>query len=114
MVYEIYNEKNTYVTSDGNYITPADFYREHNVAKERPIAVGLYDRTIEDVKDFGFLKSCYGIYSNISDKEALDLINRQVALDITESSPIERIASALEYIVLHLMGREDNNELRQN
>ena len=55
MIYEIYNPQNTYVTQDGNYVTPEQFAIEHNAVFDRPIAVGLEGRTIVKVEDYGYL-----------------------------------------------------------
>lgn len=110
MIYEMYDPEKTYVTPDGNYITPEQFAIEHNVVFDRRIAVGLMGRTIMDVQDLGYMRALYGITSEIPDDEAFAIINMQVEIDKTESSPMERIAAALEYIELYLMDRS-NNEL---
>lgn len=103
MVYEIYDAEKTYVTQDGNYVTSNQFAIEHNVVFDRCIVVGLMGRTIMDVQDFGYMRAVHGITSEISDNDALAIINKQVELNQTESTPIERIAAALEYIELYLM-----------
>lgn len=110
MIYEIYDTEKTYVTPDGNYVTPDQFAIEHNVVFDRRIAVGLMGRTVMDVQDFGYMRAVHGITSEISEDDALAIINKQVELDQNESSPMERIAAALEYIELYLMSR-GNNEL---
>jgi uncharacterized protein involved in propanediol utilization len=111
MKYEIYNPKNTYITDDGNYITPELFALEHNSVNERLIAVGLEGRTIVEVKDYDYLRSKYSISSDVSDEQALKIINEAVKLASEESTPLERIAASLEYIVLHLISGGGIDEL---
>lgn len=103
MIYEIYNPNNTYVTEDGNYVTPEQFALEHNAVNERIMAVGLTGRTIVDVKDFDYLRAINGIANSVEQNEALNVINKNVQLQESESTPIERIAASLEYIVIHLL-----------
>lgn len=110
MVYEIYNKESVYVTKDGNYVTPEQFSVEHNAIFDRPIAVGIIGRTIIDVQDFDYMRAMYGITSDVSDGDALAIINKQVEIEESESSPLERIAAALEFIEVYLIGR-DSNEL---
>lgn len=106
-MYELYDPNNTYVSEDGNYITPEEFKKAHNVAGERILVVKLSGRTIIGVYDYDYLISEYQVAGN-TPEENLELIERKDQLDATETPPLERIASSLEYMVVSMMGA--NNE----
>ena len=103
MDFELYDPEKSYIDENGNYITPAMFYEKHNAAMERPMVVGVYDRTIMSVEDYGYKKAMLGLPIDVSDEKALKRIKEDYIEQGTENTPIERIASAMEYIVIHLL-----------
>ena len=62
---------------------------------------------------FSYLIGINRISSKYTDEEALSILSNMEEEKETESTPIERIAAALEYIELLLMQKENLRILRE-
>ena len=100
--YAIYDEKKEYTTADGKIYTKEMFYKNYPVAYSQQMAVFLYGNTIDDGIPVSYLLGKHGIGTeNI--EEGIKKVNEMVRLKSDESTPIERIAASLEYLVLLFM-----------
>lgn len=103
---ELYDKSKIYVTNDGVIIDYKEFCKRYPACKTSQMAV-LYSASVDSgIKIFvgaylyEYLLSKY--ISSGSDEERLEQILGQLELEKTESTPIERIASALEYLCVIL------------
>ena len=101
--YEIYNPQNAYLTKDGQIYTEAMFMKDYPASVITTMVVYLYGRTIDHAETFDYLRGKHGIKVDIPDDVALNMIASEEEGIATESTPIERIAASLEFLVLQSM-----------
>lgn len=106
--YEIYNKNNEYSTKDGQIYTPEMFEKDYTAVHSQTIAVRVYGNTIVEAHPMSYLRGINKIENDVSDEEAIAQINAIQQINETENTPIERIASSLEYLVLLFMGDKSN------
>ena len=68
------------------------------------MVVALYGRTVLKVETFDYLRGINRIKADVSDEEALAIISYNEDKARSESDTQERIAAALEFIELLMMG----------
>ncbi len=106
--YEIYNSQNEYTTKDGKIYTEEMFREDYSAVVSQKMAVYVYGNTITEAYPLSYLRGINRIKNDVPDEEAIVIINDMKQLEESESSPIERIAASLEYLVLLFM--EDKNQ----
>lgn len=100
---EFYNPEKEYVTKDGQFIDKEEFYKKYPAAKSIKMVVFLEGNALMEAYTFDYLQEHYLIPSMLDDNGKLSLIQKMVNDEQTENSPIERIASALEYIAMTMI-----------
>ena len=101
--YEIYNKNNEYTTKDGQIYTAEMFENDFTAVNSQTMAVYVYGNTITEAHPMSYLRGINKIENDVLDEEAIAQINAIQQINETENSPIERIASSLEYLVLLFM-----------
>lgn len=96
--YEIYNSEKSYTTKDGQIYTPEEFKRDYPAVNIEKMVVEVMGTVIISVFSFSYLKGINGVKADIPDEQALNLISQAEDIKKTESSPMERIAAALEFL----------------
>ena len=104
MQYVLYDPKNTYTTPDGQIYTNEMFLRDYPAGNVAKMAVMVSGTTIVSATTVSYLRGINYIDSDVSDEEALSIISYNEEKSRTESTTQERIASALEFIELLMMG----------
>lgn len=97
---EFYDFKKTYVTQDGQLVDKEEFYKQYPAAKSIKMVVFLEGNALMEAYTFDYLQAHYSIPYNFDDNGKLALIQKMVNDEKTENSPLERIASALEYLAM--------------
>lgn len=99
-IYEIYDSKKDYFTKDGQIYSYEKIKHDFPAVDYTKMVVTLYGRTIEKVETFDYLRGTNRIKADVPDEEALMLIAKAENIKKTESTPLERIAAALEFLEL--------------
>ena len=81
--YEVYDKEKEYVTKDGKIYSEEMFRRDYPAVVSQKMAVYVYGNTITQAFPLAYLRGINGIEN---------------------STPLERIAASLEYLVLLFMG----------
>lgn len=112
-VLQFYDKNKTYFTPQGKEITYEMFRKDYPAVDYTPMVCAIGGEVvIFEVYTFVSLCEKYDIGMDIDPEEALTKIQNAMENEKSESSPLERIASSLEYIVLYLIGKGENeNEL---
>jgi hypothetical protein len=105
--YEIYDKEKEYTTPDGEIYTPEMFIKNYSAAISETMAVYVYENTITDAHTMSYLRGKYNITNDVNNEMAIAIINNNVQIEKTESTPIERIAASLEYLVLLFMKEKE-------
>lgn len=100
---ELYNSEKTYISKDGKLITKEDFYKIYPAAQYVKMVVFLEGNAISEAYTFDYLVSHYVISDIFNDEQKVQMIEKMKNDEETESTPIERIASALEYIAMTMI-----------
>lgn len=98
--FELYNKENEYYTKDGQIYSYDKVKKDYPAVDFTKLVVMLYGRTVLKVETFDYLRGINRIKADIPDEEALSQIEHAEIVKATESTPIERIASALEFLEL--------------
>lgn len=101
---ELYNKNNEYYTKEGQIFTYEDAVKKYPAIPYTEMVVFLFGRTITDMNTFDYLRGINRIKANITDVEALSIIAKEYSDSKTESTPLERIASSLEYLTMINLG----------
>ena len=101
---ELYNKNNEYYTKEGQIYSYENALKDYPAIPHTEMVVFLYGRTLIDMNTFDYLKGINRIKVNIPDDEALSIILMNYDDSRTESTPLERIASSLEYLTMINLG----------
>lgn len=91
---------------DGKELTEKDIHNRYPASVAEKTAVKVVGNILVEIKTLLQLCVIYNVNSQAED--AIDQINYKVYLEQTKSSPLERIAASLEYLVL--LSMEDKNK----
>lgn len=98
--FEVYNKENDYYTKDGQIYTYDKVRKDYPAVDYAKLVFMLYGRTVLKVQTFDYLRGINRIKSDVTDEEALSKIAHAEMIKATESTELERIASALEFLEL--------------
>lgn len=98
--FELYDKEKEYYTKDGQIYSYDAVQRDYPAVDFTKLVVMLYGRTVLKVETFDYLRGINRVKADATDEEALEQIAHAEMVKATESTPIERIASSLEYLVL--------------
>ena len=98
--FELYDKNKDYFTKDGQIYSYDVVKKEYPAVDFTKLVVMLYGRTVLKVETFDYLRGINRIKADIPDEEALSQIANAEMVKLTESTPLERIAAALEFIEL--------------
>lgn len=98
--FELYNKENEYYTKDGQIYSYDEVKKDYPAVDFTKLVVMLYGRTVLKVETFDYLRGINQIRADVTDEEALSQIAHAEMVKTKESTPIERIASALEFLEL--------------
>lgn len=104
MKYVLYDAEKTYTTPDGQIYTNEMFLKDYPAGNVARMAVMVSGTTIVKATTVSYLRGINYIDSDLSDEDALAIISYNEDKARTESSTQERIAAALEFIELLMMG----------
>lgn len=99
-VFELYNKEKEYFTKDGQIYSYEKVKKDFPAVDHTKMVAILYGRTILRMETFDYLRGINRIKADVSDKEAISQIANAEMVKLTESTPLERIAAALEFIEL--------------
>jgi len=91
---------------DGKILTEEDIHNRYPASIAEKTAVKVVGNILIDIKTL--LQLCAQYNVDYQAEDAIDQINYKVYLEQTKSSPLERIAASLEYLVL--LSMEDKNK----
>ena len=113
MKLEFYDKNKTYFTPQGQEITYETFKKDYPAVDYTPMVCSVGDGVvIFEVYTYVSLCEEYGVSMDKESEKTLREIEMAMMSKNSENTPIERIASSLEYIVLYLIGKgEKENEL---
>lgn len=106
--WEIYDKEKLYLTKDGGIYSYEEFIKKYPAVLHTKMAVFCYENVIEKAEVFSYLLGINRISNTYTDEEALNILSNMEEEKTTESTPIERIAAAFEFIELLLMQQENN------
>ena len=98
--FELYDKEKEYYTKDGQIYDYDAVKKDYPAVDFTKLVVMLYGRTILKVETFDYLRGINRVKADLTDEEALEQIAHAEMVKLTESTPLERIASALEYLEL--------------
>lgn len=101
--WSIYDKYKTYYLETGQEYTYEMMCKEYPAVKAEIMAVRGAGSTILEVKPILYLRSIYSVSTEFSNEDALIIINSQMEKERTESTTLERIAAALEFLELMSM-----------
>lgn len=101
---ELYNKNNDYYTKEGRIFTYEDALKKYPAIPYTKMVVFLFGRTVTDMNTFDYLRGINRIKADVPDDEALSIISKSYEDAETESTPLERIASSLEYLAMINLG----------
>ena len=94
----LYDKQTTYYLEDGQKLTPEIMYNTYPQSKFEDVVLLVSGITVKEFKTLDLALSEYNIVKRQTIEEDLELLNFTYSTKQTESTPIERIASSLEYI----------------
>ena len=106
--YELYNKNNDYFTDNGQIITHEMMLEKYPAIEHTKMLVTLFGRTVLDIKTMDYMRGINRIKGNVSDADAIAIIQSNDYYTETESTTQERIAAALEFIELIMMENKTN------
>ena len=98
--FELYDKEKEYYTKDGQIYDYNAVKKDYPAVDFTKLVVMLYGRTVLKLETFDYLRGINRIKADVSDEEAISQIAHAEMVKATESTPIERIASALEFLEL--------------
>lgn len=101
---ELYDKNKEYFTKEGQIFTYEDAVKKYPAIPHTKMVVFLFGRTVTDMNTFDYLRGINRIKADVSDDEALSIIAKSYEDSETESTPLERIASSLEYLTMINLG----------
>lgn len=101
---ELYNKNNEYYTKEGQIFTYEDAIKKYPAIPYTKMVVFLFGRTVTDMNTFDYLCGINRIKADVPDDESLSIIAKSYEDAETESTPLERIASSLEYLAMINLG----------
>lgn len=105
VIWELYDKEKTYFDKDGKEFPFEKLVNDYPIAKYETVAIQTAGRMILSYITLENLKQKYDV-EETEDEKAIHSVNEKKQEIESESTPIERIASALEYIELYLMKKE--------
>lgn len=100
--YEIYDINKTYIKPSGEIYTNDLFIKEYPAAQITKYALWVMGEVIIEAFPLSYIRGINKIPNSVSDEESIIIATNNRILKEEENSPIERIASALEFIELLL------------
>lgn len=100
--WKVYDEQ-TYYTKEGEKIDEEVFKEKYPAVMAEKMVILVLGHTLLDVVSFNILRAYYGIDISKTDDEVLEIVKEERLKEAKESTPLERIASALEYIEMTMM-----------
>lgn len=94
-----YDEETLYLPN-GKVFTHQDMVSQYPASLVEDMAVKVVGVTLLEVKTVLYARAMYNIPEEMTDEEAFKEMEKIDALNASESTPEERIASALEYLVM--------------
>lgn len=101
---ELYDKSKDYFTKEGQILTYEDMVKKYPAIPYTKMVVFLFGRTVTDMNTFDYLCGINRIKADVLDDEALSIIAKSYENKETESTPLERIASSLEYLTMINLG----------
>lgn len=101
---ELYDKGKDYFTKEGQILTYEDMVKKYPAIQYTKMVVFLFGRTVTDMNTFDYLRGINRIKADVPDDEALSIIAKSYEDAETESTPLERIASSLEYLTMINLG----------
>lgn len=101
---ELYNRNNEYYTKEGQIYSYEKAINDYPAIPYAKMVVFLFGRTVTDMNTFDYLCGINRIKADVPDDEALSIIAKAYEDAETESTPLERIASSLEYLTMINLG----------
>ena len=98
--FELYNKENEYYTKDGQIYSYEEVKKDFPAVDFTKLVVKLFGRTVLDVKTFDYMRGINKVKVDATDEEALSQIAHAEMVKETESTALDRIASALEFLEL--------------
>lgn len=98
--FELYDKEKEYYTKDGQIYDYDAVKKDYPAVDFTKLVVMLYGRTVLKVETFDYLRGINRVKADVSDEEALSQIAHAEMVKETESTALERIASALEFLEL--------------
>ena len=98
--YELYNKENEYYTKDGQIYSYEAVKKDFPAVDFTKLVVKLFGRTVLDVQTFDYMRGINKVRADVTDEEALSQIAHAEMVKATESTALDRIASALEFLEL--------------
>ena len=98
--FELYDKEKEYYTKDGQIYGYDAVKKDYPAVDFTKLVVMLYGRTVLKVETFDYLRGINRIKADVSDEEALSQIAHAEMVKATESTALDRIASALEFLEL--------------
>lgn len=102
--YELYDSEKKYVTPDGQLYTKEKFQRDYPAVQVSKMAVWVMGDVLIEAFPLSYIQGINKIPSGVEDEKILNIATNNRVLKEAESTPLERIASALEFIELLLYG----------
>lgn len=93
-------DNETYYTETGKAFTPIDMANQYPISTVEEMAIKVVGATLIDAKPLLYAREVYNIPPDATDEEAFKEMEKIDAINASESTPLERIASALEYLVM--------------
>ena len=98
--FELYDKEKEYYTKDGQIYSYDVVKKDYPAVDFTKLVVMLYGRTVLKVQTLDYLRGINRVKADVTDEEALEQIAHAEMVKETESTPLERIASALEFLEL--------------
>lgn len=100
---ELYNPEKTYVSKDGQLITKEDFEKIYPASSYVKMVVFLEGNTLSEAYTLDYLIAHYVVPDFFEINQKIQIIEKMKNDESSENTPIERIASALEYIAMTMI-----------
>jgi len=102
-MWNVYDKNKTYYDEQGQEITYDRMKREYPVVDAETIMINTSGVTILDKCTMSVAQSRYRLMNEDDPEVLAKKMTKKDEKEKTESSPLERIASSLDYIVLYLL-----------
>lgn len=100
---EFYDPEKTYISQNGQLINNEQFEKLYPASAFTKMVVFMEGNVLIEVNTFEYLKAHYLVPDILNDEESLQTIQKLRNDELTESTPLERIAAALEYISMTMI-----------